>query len=220
VASDDPEVRRFQETLAAWDLRTDVASTPAALAEAFRVELIRAVFADRLSPATFEHYLWAGAGVHQVALERLFADPDARFFGPEPAAPLAARGSPLEPVLGRLLNLGPVEAPGGVFTVWAGAWRPDAPFRLVLAPLYRQVVDLGDLRRSRWQPPVPGQSEHPLLAPLRRSDRPLARGPSAAHALAPERRRGGRGSDARPATALSRMRGLCSGPRVRTLTGP
>ena len=49
-----------------------------------------------------------------------------------------------------------------MFTVRAGAWRPDAPFGLALAPLYGQVVDLGDLRRSRWQPPVPGQSEHPL----------------------------------------------------------
>ncbi len=205
VASDEPDVRRFQEELAGWDLRADVASRPAALAEAFRVELVRAVFADRLSPTMFQRYLWAGAGVHQVALERLFADPDARFFGPEPTAartargdavlraihgavarlgdamgsdwsrwrwgrlhtvtfehPLTMRGSPFEPVFGRVLNLGPFETPGGVFTVCAGSWRPDAPFQLALAPLYRQVVDLGDLRRSRWLPPVPGQSEHPL----------------------------------------------------------
>jgi len=205
VSSDEPDVRRFQQALAAWDLRTDASSMPAALAEAFRVELVHAVFADTLSPAMFQRYLWAGAGVHQMALERVFADPDARFFGPDVAAARAARdaavlrairgavarlgramgtdwstwrwgklhtvtfehplttiGSPLRPFLGWLMNLGPFEVPGGAFTVWTGTWRPDAPFELLLAPLYRQVIDLGDLGRSRWQPPVPGQSEHPL----------------------------------------------------------
>ena len=205
VASDDPDVRRFQEALAEWDLRTDVPSKPAALAETFRVELVQAVFAPRLSPETFPFYLWSMPGVHQAALERILDDPAARFFGPEPTAaraarddavrraitsaiarlrtamgpdwsawrwgrlhtvtfhhPLTPRGSPLEPLFGRFLNLGPFEAPGGVFTVWLGAWRPTAPFELWIAPLYRQVVDLADLRRSRWQPPVPGQSEHPL----------------------------------------------------------
>jgi penicillin amidase len=205
VASDDPDVRRFQDALAGWDLRADVASMPAALAEAFRVELVQTVFAPRLSPEAFPLYLWAMPGVHQAALERILDDPGARFFAPEPTAARAARdeavrrairraierlrtamgtdwsawrwgrmhtvtfrhpltmpGSPLEPLLGRFLNLGPFEAPGGAFTVWAGQWRPTAPFELWIAPLYRQVVDLGDLRRSRWQPPVPGQSEHPL----------------------------------------------------------
>jgi len=205
VASDEPDVRRFQDALAGWDLHTDVASMPAALAEAFRVELVSAVFAPKLSADTFAFYLWAMPGVHQVALERIFDDPAAAFFGTDPDAaraarsdavlhairravtrltgaigadwstwrwgrihtvtfehPLTIRGSPLEPLFGRFLNLGPFEAPGGVFTVWAGAWRPNAPFDLWLAPLYRQVIDLGDLRHSRWQPPVPGQSEHPL----------------------------------------------------------
>jgi acyl-homoserine lactone acylase PvdQ len=46
-----------------------------------------------------------------------------------------------------------IAAVGGLVLVAAGAG---------FAPLYRQVIDLGDLRRSRWLPPVPGQSEHPL----------------------------------------------------------
>jgi penicillin G amidase len=68
---------------------------------------------------------------------------------------------PLGPVLGRFVNAGPMPTPGGSFTVDAGWWAAARPFTTWIAPMYRQIVDLGDLTRSRWTPP-PGASEHPL----------------------------------------------------------
>lgn len=69
---------------------------------------------------------------------------------------------PLGRVLRRLVNVGPIAAPGSHFTVNAGWWAPARPFATWIAPMYRQVVDLGDLGRSRWTPPPPGMAEHPL----------------------------------------------------------
>jgi penicillin amidase len=200
--SDDPRIERFKGALASWDLRADAGSQGAALAEAFRLELIHELFEPRLSPLVFGSYLWAGLGVHLLALERALNDPDATFFGPEPTAARAARSAlverairraidrlearlgpdwsawrwgrlhtatfvhpfargngPVERGLAWLLNIGPVEAPGSPFTVSSGFWAPARPFDDWFAPLYRQIVDLGDLSRSRYLPPPPGQAE-------------------------------------------------------------
>ena len=76
-----------------------------------------------------------------------------------------AQGSDLQfRILGWFFNLGPFEAPGGAFTVNAGWWRPPDPFRVWIAPMYRQIVDLGDLSRSRWALPPPGLAEQRLSA--------------------------------------------------------
>jgi penicillin amidase len=203
AAGDDPSVRRFRDGLAAWDLRADVASAGAAMADALRLELVHAVFAPRLSPATFEAYLWAGHGTHLLALERALGDEQARFFGPDPQAARRARADavsravhraiarlegamgadwrawqwgrihtvtfehplaqgPLGGLFRRAINVGPLPAPGSSFTIDAGWWAAARPFALWIAPMYRQIVDLADPGRSRWTPPPPGASEHPL----------------------------------------------------------
>jgi acyl-homoserine lactone acylase PvdQ len=90
VATDDAGVRRFQERIAGWDPRADASSMPAALAEVLRLELVRAIFAPRLSKETFDDYLWLNAGMQLVALKRIMEDESARFFGPDPAAARAA----------------------------------------------------------------------------------------------------------------------------------
>ena len=53
-------------------------------------------------------------------------------------------------------------AAGSNFTVNAGWWSPALPFAFWIGPLYRQIVDLGDLEHSRWTPPPPGQQEQRL----------------------------------------------------------
>jgi len=76
--------------------------------------------------------------------------------------PLARSGGLAGRILGGLLNVGPLKAPGSNFTVNAGWWEPTAPFAYWVGPMYRQIVDLGDLRRSRWTPPPPGEAEQRL----------------------------------------------------------
>jgi penicillin amidase len=74
-------------------------------------------------------------------------------------SPLAPAGTPLGRVLGWFLNVGPFPAPGDSFTVNAAYWWDGLPFTEQMAPGYRQVVDLEDLRSSRWTPGPPGQAE-------------------------------------------------------------
>jgi penicillin amidase len=74
--------------------------------------------------------------------------------------PPLARG--LAPPIARLFEVGPFPAPGSSFTVNAGWWAPARPFHFWIGPMYRQIVDLGDLARSRWTPPPPGQQEQRL----------------------------------------------------------
>ena len=85
VASDAPDVRRFQEALAAWDLRTDASSVAAALAEAFRVELVprgvRPTAVSRDVPVAISGREPASIRSRSSASSPI---PDARFFGPEP----------------------------------------------------------------------------------------------------------------------------------------
>lgn len=207
VESDDPGVRRFREALAGWDLEARADSMPAALVEAFRLELVHTFFEPRLSSEAFADYLWSGEGLHLVALKRIMDDPNATFFGAEPARaktaravaveqaarraiarlegtlgsdwsawswgrvhtvtfehPFAREGNPGAGVLARLLNVGPFPAPGSPFTVDAGFWVAPVPFRVWMAPMYRQIVDLGDFRRSRWTPGPPGLAEQRLSA--------------------------------------------------------
>jgi len=87
--------------------------------------------------------VWSWGRLHTVAFEN----------------PLTRSGTPLEPVLGWFLNVGPFPAPGNSFTVNAGYWWDGAPFKEQMAPMYRQVVDLKDLRASRWTPGPPGLAE-------------------------------------------------------------
>src|SRR5262249_9948320 len=96
-------IRRFQEALAGWNLRADPASMPAALAEAFRVELVPAVFTPALSDDAIESYIWAADGVHQLALEHVLDDPAARFFGAEPGGARAARDAAIRRAIGRVI---------------------------------------------------------------------------------------------------------------------
>jgi len=46
----------------------------------------------------------------------------------------------------------------------AGWWTPGRPFAFWIGPMYRQIVDLADLGRSRWTPPPPGQQEQRFSA--------------------------------------------------------
>jgi penicillin amidase len=204
LTSTNPTVRRFQDALADWDLRADPASLPAALVEAFRLELVYGVFQPKLSPFVFGDYLYAGEGI-LVALQRILGDERAAFFGTDPPAaraaraavveaaivraverlrarmgddwsawswgrihtvtfenPLARGGAPGTALLGRLLNVGPFPAPGSPFTIDAGFWEAARPFSVSMAPTYRQIIDVGDFRRSRWAPAPPGQAEQRL----------------------------------------------------------
>jgi len=65
-------------------------------------------------------------------------------------------------LLGRWLEPDPVPAPGGMRTVNAAPWDPRVPFEVAGGATYRQLVDLSGVGRSRYRPPVPGQSEDPL----------------------------------------------------------
>jgi penicillin amidase len=48
------------------------------------------------------------------------------------------------------LNRGPYARPGDGMTVNLGAFPLTAPFKTVVGPSYRQIVDLGDPEASRW----------------------------------------------------------------------
>jgi penicillin amidase len=49
-----------------------------------------------------------------------------------------------------LVNRGPVEAPGGGSVVNANAWDAVEGYEVSAVPSMRMVIDLADLRRSRW----------------------------------------------------------------------
>ena len=66
--------------------------------------------------------------------------------------------------MARWFQVGPLPASGGSFTVNAGWWTPGRPFAFWIGPMYRQIVDLADLGRSRWTPPPPGQQEQRFSA--------------------------------------------------------
>jgi penicillin amidase len=201
----DPRVAEVQRALAGWNGDAAPDSVPAALAEAFRLELLSELFAPRLSAALFRDWLGYWWAVHFLALQRAMGAEHVAFFGGDAASaararaaaatravlravarlegllgpdrdewrwgrlhtitflhPLGANPGLRDRLLGLYLNRGPYPAPGSAFTVNNGWWRAAAPFALINGAIYRQIVDLGDLGRSRWAPPPPGQAEQPM----------------------------------------------------------
>jgi len=130
---DDPRATFFGS-----EPETAVAARAAAVEQAIRRTIARL---EAALGADWDAWSWGR--LHAVAFEH----------------PLTRSGSPLAPVLGWFLNVGPFPAPGNSFTVNAGYWWDGAPFKEQMAPMYRQVVDLKDLRGSRWTPGPPGVSE-------------------------------------------------------------
>jgi penicillin amidase len=63
--------------------------------------------------------------------------------------------------LDRLFNAGPIGAPGGVFTVFASAFRPNSPYAASSISSLRQIVDLSDWSNSSAVHTT-GQSGQPL----------------------------------------------------------
>jgi len=65
------------------------------------------------------------------------------------------------PVLSRAFNVGPLPLGGDQNTIWAtGSSRVDVRGQRIVGPVFRMIVDLGDLRASRGVL-VPGQSGRP-----------------------------------------------------------
>jgi penicillin amidase len=55
--------------------------------------------------------------------------------------------------LDALVNLPRMEAAGGLDSVWKSHFdlaHPETPFRAMAGPVYRMIVDLGDLARAHW----------------------------------------------------------------------
>ena len=62
-------------------------------------------------------------------------------------------------LLARSFNVGPFPVGGSNTTLNVAFWTPDRWFDVAYGPGYRQIVDVGDMARSIYIPPAPGQSE-------------------------------------------------------------
>jgi penicillin amidase len=201
--SDKREIRDFQSMFDGWDTSARASSVQQTLAEAFRIELMKLVLAQRI-PAQLREVYFSHTLFSSAALDNIMDDPDASFFGSRSAE---ARGKRVETITAAILQalgtlrarfgkdqsrwnwgrvhrtyfssalvsrpgiwsyilrpyfrVGPFGMPGSTTTVDLSYWDYNQPFVSSYGVGYRQVVDLGDLSRSIYLPPPPGQSEVP-----------------------------------------------------------
>jgi penicillin amidase len=64
-------------------------------------------------------------------------------------------------VLASLFSIGPFPSSGDGVTINIGFYRHSNPYRQIVGPSLRMILDLGDLRRSRFVLSS-GQSGHPF----------------------------------------------------------
>jgi penicillin amidase len=174
----DGDAQRALDLLAPWNRRMDAGSAAAALFGLLLDELAKLLFKDALGPELFDFYhtnkAWVAAFAAEATSSHLAAHPRrdelvaealsnawhvARaHFGDDVsgwrwgtlhritfAHPL---GRALPP-LAEILNLGPFAVGGGDDTVNRGTYSVGEDFQTGGIPSYRQIIDLGDLDRSR-----------------------------------------------------------------------
>jgi len=170
----DPDLAALFTEITAWDGAMTPQSRPAALYEALVLNLSHLVFKDALDRDLYRRYLrrgdapllllldmsgrpddpWWGEGRDRVieqALARAVADLETA-LGPDREGwrwgrlhtPTLQHALGRQRGLGWIFNATPPEMGGDAFTVNAAAYDPEAPFRTIAGPSYRQIIDTRD----------------------------------------------------------------------------
>ncbi|MDQ7849635.1 MAG: penicillin acylase family protein [Armatimonadota bacterium] len=174
----DPDLAALFAEITRWDGRLSADSRPALLYQALLLELLRTLFEETLGSELFRRYLhtqaavlrllqlsedpddpWWGEGRDRTieeALRRTVRDLERR-LGPDRSRWRWGRVHTLalEHPLGRVRVLapvfnGPAPATGGdTFTVNVATYDPEMPYRQVVVPSMRLLVDTGNWETAR-----------------------------------------------------------------------